>query len=221
MYKDDERPPKTLYGIGSKNPSNPETCKVKSLLALRRLAEKLLEKESVSPPAKQEGLSPEEARRVIHELQVHQIELEAQNEELRRSQEILELLRARYFDLYDLAPVGYFTLSRKGLILEANLTAAHLFGVPRGALAKQLFSHFIFGDDQDIYSLSQKRLFETREPQTLELRLVRSDGLSLWAHLETTITLDDEEMPMCRMALSDISERKRNQEALKQIHQRN
>jgi PAS domain S-box-containing protein len=76
-------------------------------------------------------------------LRVHQIELEMQNEELSRAQEELEASRARYFDLYDLAPVGYFTLSEEGLILEANLTAAKLLGVPRGALVKQPFSSFI------------------------------------------------------------------------------
>ena len=66
-----------------------------------------------------------------------------QNEELRRTQEELEASRARYFDLYDLAPVGYFTLSEQGLILEANLTAARLLGVARGALVKQPLSRFI------------------------------------------------------------------------------
>ena len=66
--------------------------------------------------------------KLVHELQVHQIELEMQNWELRRIQAELEVSRARYFDLYDLAPVGYFTLSERGLIVETNLSAAKLFG---------------------------------------------------------------------------------------------
>ncbi len=102
---------------------------------------------------------------------MHQIELEMQNEELRRPQAELDAARARYFDLYDLAPVGYCTLSEKGLILEANLTAATLLGVARGALVKQPISRFILKEDQDIYYLHRKQLFETGEPQTCELRI--------------------------------------------------
>ena len=97
---------------------------------------------------------------MLHELRVHQIELEMQNEELRRTQAELEASRARYFDLYDLAPVGYFTLSEKGLILEANLTAATLLGVARGDLVKQPLPRFILPEDQDIYYLHRKQLLK-------------------------------------------------------------
>ena len=124
----------------------------------------------------QETLSPEEAGRLLHELQVHQIELEMQNEELRRAQGELEASRARYFDLYDLAPVGYFTLSEQGLILEANLTAAAMLGVGRGDLVKQPFTRFILPEDQDIYYRHRKQLFETGSPQVCDLRMLRADA---------------------------------------------
>src|SRR5664279_3368242 len=113
---------------------------------LRRRAE---EKAHTDDVQTQETLSPEEAGRLLHELQVHQIELEMQNEELRRAQGELEASRARYFDLFDLAPVGYFTLSEQGLILEANLTGAGLLGVGRRALVKQSLTRFILLEDQD------------------------------------------------------------------------
>src|SRR4249920_3841213 len=109
---------------------------------LYQRAEALAVQRAGEMPENLEVLSPEAARRALHELRVHQIELEMQNEELRRIQEELEGSRARYFDLYDLAPVGYFTLNEQGLILEANLTAAKLLGVARSALVKQPLSRF-------------------------------------------------------------------------------
>jgi hypothetical protein len=106
-------------------------------------------------------LSPEEARQTLHELRVHQIELEMQNEDLRRTQGELEASRVRYFDLYDLAPVGYCTLSEQGLILEANLTAATLLGVAQDVLVTQPITRFILKEDQGIYYRLRKQLFET------------------------------------------------------------
>ena len=115
----------------------------------------------------------EEALNLLHELEVHQIELEMQNDELRRTQDELAASRARYFDLYDLAPVGYLTLSEEGRILEANLTAANLLGLERSQLANQPVTSFIVPEDQDIYYLHRKRLFATQQPQVCELRMLR------------------------------------------------
>ena len=158
-------------------------------------------------------LSPEETRRTLHELRVHQIELEMQNEELRRAQAELDAARARYFDLYDLAPVGYCTLCEKGLILEANLTAATLLGVARGALVKQPITRFILEEDQDIYYLHRKQLFETGEPQACELRMVKKDGAPFWAHLAATVAQDADGASVCRVVLSDITARKSEEDA--------
>jgi PAS domain-containing protein len=125
-------------------------------------------------------LSAEEISHRVHELKVHQIELEMQNEELRRTQEELDASRARYFDLYDLAPVGYCTLSAKGLILEANLTAAALLDAPRGDLVNKPISKYIFSEDQDTYYLQRKRLLETGKPQVCELRMLTEPKPSWW-----------------------------------------
>jgi len=143
---------------------------------LRQRAEAQAGEGASGIPENLEVLSPEVAQRALHELRVHQIELEMQNEELRRTQEELEASRARYFDLYDLAPVGYVTLNEKGLILEANLTAAKLLGVARGALVKQPLSHFILPEDQDIHYRHLKALLETAAPQSWDLRLLRKDA---------------------------------------------
>jgi PAS domain S-box-containing protein len=144
---------------------------------------------------------------------VHQIELEMQNEELRRTQAELETSRARYFDLYDLAPVGYVTIGEQGLILEANFTAATLLGVPRGALVKQRLTRFIVPDDQDRYYLHRKRLFATGTRQVFDLRLQKEDGTQFWARFEATPTQDaDGATELCRAVVSDISELKRVEE---------
>ena len=180
---------------------------------LRRRAEELARKKALRSPENIEALPPEEIRRMLHELRVHQIQLEIQNEELCRTQEELDAARARYFDLYDLAPVGYVTLSKKGLILEANLTAATLLGVSRSALVKQPITHFIVNADQDIYYLHQKVLLGTGESQVCELRMLKNNGMTFWARLEATIAhgaiqADSQEAPVCRVILSDITERK-------------
>ncbi len=149
-----------------------------------------------------------EDKHVLHELRVHQIELMMQNEELQRAQLELDASRTRYFDLYDLAPVGYCTLNEKGLVLEANLTAATLLGVARGALAKQPISRFILKEDQDIYYRYRKELFETGLPKACELRMVKKGGTILWVRMEAIISQDADRKPVCRVVLSDITERK-------------
>jgi PAS domain S-box-containing protein len=162
----------------------------------------------------QEPLSMEKVQQALHELQVHQIELEMQNEELRRGQAELESMRARYFDLYDLAPVGYCTLNKKGLILEANLTAATLLHAARGALVKQPISRFILKEDQNIYYLHRKLLFETASPQVCKLRMVRQNGSSFLARMEATPPRDADGEPVCRIVISEIAEHMQREEVL-------
>jgi two-component system, cell cycle sensor histidine kinase and response regulator CckA len=177
---------------------------------LRRRAEEMDRELAAKEP---QDPSPELSRSLFHELRVHQIELEMQNEELRRAQEALEASRARYFDLFDLAPVGYLTLDEHGRVLEANLTAATLLGVERQRLVKQPLTRFILQEDQDVYYLRRKRLFETDVPQVFELRMLRGAASSFWARLEATVARDGEsEGPVCRAVVSDVSERRRAEE---------
>lgn len=178
---------------------------------LRKRAEEQLKIEETKAPA---SFSPQETSVLLHELQVHQIELEMQNEELRRVQAELEVSQTCYFDLYDLAPVGYITVSDKGLLLEANLTVATLMGVTRAALVRQPLTRFILPEDQDIFYRHRKQLLETGTPQKCELRMLRQDGTQFWAWLEATVAQAADGAPVCRVVLSDVSKRKKAEEQL-------
>ena len=176
---------------------------------LRRRAEDIIREKIAQSPDNLMVLPPEELRRMFHELRVHQIELEVQNEELRRAQAELDAARARYFDLYDLAPVGYCSLSEKGLILESNLTAANLLGMARSVLIEKPFIRFICKKDQDIHYLHLKKLRETQETQVCELRMLKKDGSVFWAQLASSAARDIDGVPVVRVVLSDAPERKR------------
>ena len=161
-----------------------------------------------------DDLSPEETQLMLHELRVHQIELELQNEELRRSQLELDAAQAHYFDLYDLAPVGYCSVSKKGRILRGNLAATTLLGAARGELVGEMISRLILKEDQDIFYLNRKRVFESGEPRAFELRMVKHDGSTFWAHLAASAAQGADGASELRIALSDITERKRFEEEL-------
>ena len=158
-------------------------------------------------------MTPEDTQLLFHELRVHQIELEMQNEELHRAHAALQEERARYFELYDLAPVSYCTLDEQGLILEANLTAAHLLGVTRSAMVNQPVTRFIFHDDQDIYYLHHKRHVISDEPRSCELRMVKNDGTVFWVQLAVTTLQHPLNKVLHRVVLTNMTERKHLQEA--------
>ena len=186
---------------------------------LRRLAEETISHKSPGNTKNLDSLSSDEARRLLHELQVHHVELEIQNEELRRAQLELEVSHARYFDLYDLAPVGYVTLDEWGLIREANLTAARLLGMERSGLLKEPLTRFIAREDQDKYYLQRKQLLQTQGQKAWELRMVKKDGSLLWARLEMSLMNDHENrVPVCRMVIMNVTDRKQAEEMLQEAH---
>jgi PAS domain S-box-containing protein len=150
-----------------------------------------------------------DTQRLLQELQIHQIELEMQNQELLCSRRELETSQMRYSNLYDLAPVGYVTLSEaSSLILEVNITAATLLGVVRSDLVKNRFTSFILSEDQAIYDHHCKLLFETGAPQVCELRLIKKDASPFWVRIDATLGKETDGAPICRATMIDITNRK-------------
>ncbi|MDP2787419.1 MAG: EAL domain-containing protein [Pseudomonadota bacterium] len=155
------------------------------------------------------------AEELLHELQVHQIELEMQNEELRRAQSALEESRDRYVDLYDFAPVGYLTLTDTGLIVEANLTGAALLGVDRAKLLRRHFTRFVTPEASDHWHHQLMCVLLRGDRQICELAMQRADGSRFYARLDCLCRAVGDPLPRVRIALTDISERRHAEEELR------
>jgi PAS domain S-box-containing protein len=145
---------------------------------------------------------------LLHELRVHQIELEMQNEALRHAHGALEESRQRYFDLYDLAPVGYCSVGSDGLILNANLTLTALLGHGRGALKLQQFVRFVAVEDRDSFYLFSRQMLRDGEDGLCELRMLKSDGTTFWGKLQASVTGASLDLPMLQLVVTDISRRR-------------
>lgn len=187
--------------------------------AMRQKAEAIFAAQSITSsatdmPVAADRLSSEETKRLLHDLQVHKIELELQNEELRRAQFELDASRSRYFDLYELAPTGYCIVSEQGLIEEANLTTARLLGVDRNRLINKPISRFIFKDDQNRFYSSHKLVLESDKTRSYELRMVKPDGNFVWVQMACVAIEDTEGILKVRIVLSDITDRKLVEEKL-------
>jgi PAS domain S-box-containing protein len=189
------------------------------IVELRKQAEDIFRKVESPLPADVEGLSPDEIRTMFHELTVHQIELELQNEELRRTQAELDVARTQYFELYDLAPVGYCVLNEQGYVLEANLAFATMLGYARSRLHMQSIFRFFPHYDLMIFQSKMNRLFQMLERQTCDLRMKKKDGTELWVRMEATAA-HHEGMPAARVVISDITDSKLAELALKVSEER-
>ncbi len=150
---------------------------------------------------KLEELSFEEVKLIVYELQKNQIELEN--------------IKAKYYDIYDLAPVGYLILSEKGFIVESNLTAANMLEYPRQSIINKRLSQYIFKEDRGIYYRHRKHMFKTMKSQECELRMIKTDGTTFWGQLKATVEMEGQ-VPFCRLVLSDISKRKKVEAQLQQ-----
>lgn len=178
-----------------------------SQAVLRLQAEGLVRDQEPQQVATDES-SASALRSALHELQVHQIELEIQNEELRGAQLAMDAVRARYFDIYDLAPVGYCSVDEHGLILESNLTAANLLGVSRGELPGQPMSRFIVAEHQDVYYRQCRQLKASGQAQSCELLMVKCDGTQIWVYVSLGIERNIEGVSALRITMNDVTERK-------------
>ena len=151
----------------------------------------------------------EDAHALVHELQVHQIELEMQNEELKRANVLVEETRNMYVDLYELAPIGYLTLAENGMVLEANLTAAVQLGIERSGLIKRPFQDFIVPADRDKFRSHLNEVVTGKKRQSCEIGLMIKSGGDFYALLDTLFILDSSGKKLCRTTATDITQRKR------------
>jgi two-component system, cell cycle sensor histidine kinase and response regulator CckA len=185
------------------NPKAPPALRPKS--AKRRQAEKKIR---MVEELQSDLLDPKTVRQLVSDLRAYQIELEIQNEELRGLQQELEVSKSRFKELYDLAPAGYVTVSEQGVIVEGNRTAAHLLNVAAETLVGQTFFRFILAEDQDIYYQHRAAIFETAEPQSCKLRLLRPDLRPFWVRLLTAPVggETDQRPAMCLIMFNDIDD---------------
>jgi len=182
------------------------------LAMLRKEAVKRLQQQT----KKNQSISMQNVRSVVHELETYQLELEMQNEELRSAQEELEASRNRYADLYDFAPIGYFTFNKNGLILEVNLAGAGLLGVDRRELINKSFLAFVINDDRKSFIAHLKETLKKETRLICEIRLRRKDSFIHFVQLQSVAAKgSDEDRTRCRTAIIDITERNRMEEKIR------
>ena len=149
-----------------------------------------------------------ERKNAEHRLKENQEQLEKQKAELEKAYAELELSQVRYFDLYDLAPVGYLTVDEFGIIAETNLTFALMLGTSRISILNKPIFNFIYSEDQLSCQSHRTQLFITAVPQSFEVRLQKADGNLFWARFDATLRISEKETPLCRIAVTDFTKRK-------------
>ena len=175
---------------------------------LRQKAEALLKSRAVKT---RHGTVEPEILKLIHELEVHQIELELQNQELLLAKEQAEVAAEKYSDLYDFAPAGYLSLSKKGKIIELNLSGAKMLGKDRQSLKNSLFGFFVSAETKPIFSLFLEKVFKSKAKETCEVSLLTDGGSPMYVYLVGEASDNGEQ---CQITAVDITERKRGENAL-------
>ena len=187
---------------------------IKEVEKLRKLREKA-EKFVYEPNNNLDNLKSEEIKALFHELQVHQIELEMQNDELKRVYNELEVSKKHYLDLYDNAPVGYILINSDGIIIQTNLTALTLLKLNKKDMVNSKIQNYIYKNDQDIFYMLNKSIINEKKKYDCELRMLKSDGEDFWTNLQVTLAKDESEKPIYKVMIEDITQRKEIEEKLK------
>ena len=158
------------------------------------------------------------ARRLLHELQVHQLELEMQNAELHEARNRAETLLETYTDLYDFAPIGYFSVDEEGLILEVNLTGAAMLGIERSRLINRRLQGFVDPPSRTAFLAFFKKVFAGPGKQICEIPLLNERGIPFWADFQAAPagSLRDKRK-WCRIAMSDLTTLKQQQEVRQRL----
>ncbi|MDP1768892.1 MAG: PAS domain S-box protein [Nitrospirota bacterium] len=179
--------------------------------ALRRQAEEFLQMTKHDVAA----MPVKDVQQLVSELQVHQIELEMQNEELRQTQAELGSARDRYVDLYDFSPIGYLTLDKAGTIVEANLRAGTLLGIDRRALLGQPLARMLAAGHEVTFRRHWQEVLTSGRRQSCEVLLRNEKGPPRWVYLES-LAVHEESGPLThwRTALLDVSDRKLAEQAM-------
>jgi PAS domain S-box-containing protein len=182
---------------------------------LRHRAEARLKGQHVPPPPPQ---TEADTKRLLHELQVHQIELELQNAELQGARNKMETLLETYTDLYDFAPVGYFSVDEQGVILEVNLTGAAFLGIERARVINQRLQGFVDPPSRKLLLAFLKKIFASPGKHICELPLLNERGLPFWADLQAaSADSANGSQKWCRIAISDLTTLKHEEEVLHRL----
>ncbi|MFE3869073.1 response regulator [Flavobacterium sp. LS2P90] len=185
------------------------------LTTLRQKAEELLNKKQQLES--KSNFSKSETLRFIHELEVHQIELEMQNEELLLAKEQLKLSTEKYTELYDFAPFGYFTLSKEGKVIDVNLTGSTILGKERLKLGNSQFSFFVSDDTKNIFNLFLEKIYKSKDRESCEVNLLPNDKSVFYGYLTGLVSVDGEQ---CHITIVDITELKLAEFALRDKEKR-
>ncbi len=179
----------------------------------RRAVARLRERRRTMRSAGEKPTPGADAGRALHELQVHQIELEMQNAELQEARDRLETLLERYTDLYDFAPIGYFSIDEESRILEVNLTGASMLGVERSRLVNRRLLQSVAPPSRPAFQAFLERVFMEPGKHVCEATLLNEGGAAFCADLQAAPAPPGGSRPCCRVAASDITALKRAEEA--------